>query len=135
MIITQLTKVTIEIVQGKRKKITVASLNRYGGMPSSHSALFASLIIVSGLTFGLTSFEFAISVILYLIMVRDAVGIRWHLGNHGAILKQLIKEHVKDNDDIEHDKIVTRLGHTPTEAFVGTIFGIVITALLWLLLN
>lgn len=68
-------------------------------------------------------------------MVRDAVGIRWHLGQHGAILKQLIEEHDRDHqylnhDQIRHGQIVTRLGHTPLEAAVGTLFGIVIAVVL-----
>lgn len=103
-------------------------------MPSAHSALFGSLVTIAYLLYGWASFEFAVSFILYIVVVRDAVGIRWHLGNHGMILKQLIHEHVKDKEKIEHKKIVTRLGHRPIEVIIGTILGIIIAFLLHLLI-
>ena len=73
---------------------------------------------------------------MYLVVVRDAVGIRQHLGQHGAILKQLIQEHdhdhaQADHSTIQHGQIVTRLGHTPLQATVGTLCGIIITAVLY----
>ncbi|MBI2416037.1 MAG: divergent PAP2 family protein [Candidatus Kerfeldbacteria bacterium] len=135
LIITQCCKVAIDFIKHKRTRFKLKYLNYYGGMPSSHSALFAALLIVSWLEQGWQSFEFALSLILYLVVVRDAVGIRWHLGQHGAILKQLIEEHDRDHqylnhDQIRHGQIVTRLGHTPLEAAVGTLFGIVIAVVL-----
>lgn len=106
-------------------------MNAYGGMPSSHSALFISLVIIAWRHAGPGSVVFAMSVILYLTVVRDAVGIRQHLGSHGAMLKAMIEEHQKDHaHTIEHDKIVTRLGHTPWQATLGTLSGILITIVL-----
>lgn len=126
LIITQFIKVVIDRVKGKK-----TSMNAYGGMPSSHSALFISLVIIAWRHAGPSSVEFAISVILYLTVVRDAVGIRQHLGSHGAMLKTMIEEHQKDHaHTIPHDKIITRLGHTPWQAAMGTLCGIVITVLL-----
>lgn len=107
------------------------SLTGYGGMPSAHSALFSSLVTVAWLYEGVTSFAFTLSVILYLMVVRDAIGVRQHLGTHSSILERLLREHAKDHaHDIPHEKIVTRLGHTPLEAIVGTIFGVVLTLIL-----
>lgn len=112
------------------------SMNIYGGMPSAHSALFASLAVMAALIEGLNSFGFAVSIILYLTVVRDAVGIRQHLGSHSAMLKHIIEEHQKDHaHTIPHEKIVTRLGHTPAQAAVGTLCGIVITLILYWLTN
>ncbi|EKD79319.1 MAG: hypothetical protein ACD_41C00102G0008 [uncultured bacterium] len=86
---------------------------------------------MAGLTAGWASFEFAVSVILYLVIVRDAAGIRQHLGRHGQLLKDLLIEHKKDHQhNIPHEKIVTRLGHTPLQIVMGTICGLVITALI-----
>ncbi len=111
-------------------------MNVYGGMPSSHSALFASLMLITALRLGVESFAFAVSVILYLVIVRDAVGIRQHLGRHSSILQRLIAEHHKDHaHNIPHEKIVTRLGHTPLQAAVGSACGLVITVLLFWLIN
>lgn len=107
-------------------------MNSYGGMPSSHSALFASLALMAGLVYGLASFEFTVAIILYLVIVRDAAGIRQHLGRHGQMLKDLLIEHKKDHQHtIPHEKIVTRLGHTPLQIAVGTICGLVITLIFY----
>ena len=126
LVITQFFKLGVDYVRGTTRGFSWSDLNSYGGMPSAHSAMFASSITVVAYRLGVDSFAFAISVIMYLVVVRDAMGIRWHLGEHGAILKQLIEEHVKDHDHITHDKIVTRLGHRPIEVAVGTLCGVVI---------
>lgn len=127
LIITQAIKVVIDLIHHRP-----ASMNSYGGMPSSHSALFASLALMAWLVFGLASFEFAVSFILYLVITRDAGGIRQHLGRHGQMLKDLLIEHQKDHHHtILHDTIVTRLGHTPVQILAGTVCGIVITGLLY----
>ncbi len=92
---------------------------------------------MAGLVYGLPSFEFTVAVILYLVIVRDAAGIRQHLGRHGQMLKDLLIEHQKDHQHaIPHEKIVTRLGHTPLQIVVGTITGLIITGLLyWGIIN
>jgi acid phosphatase family membrane protein YuiD len=127
LIITQFIKVLIDRAHGQK-----TSMNAYGGMPSSHSALFIALVLVAWREAGPGSVAFAIAVILYLTVVRDAVGIRQHLGSHGAMLKSVIAEHQKDHaHTIPHEKIVTRLGHTPLQAMLGTLCGLVITLLLF----
>jgi acid phosphatase family membrane protein YuiD len=136
LVITQLLKVVIDIYKKPNNGLKAEYFINYGGMPSSHSALFVSLAIITLLHFGWTSFEFVVSFILYITVLRDAVGIRWHLGEHGKILKQLIKEEYKEHHaTIQHDHIVTRLGHTPKEATAGTILGIIITVILYWWLN
>ncbi len=123
LIITQLIKMVIDRIHGQ-----VTSLADYGGMPSSHSALFISLVIVAWQQAGPGSVVFAISVILYLTVIRDAMGIRQQLGSHGAMLKSMIEEHQKDHaHTIPHEKIITRLGHTPLQVLVGTLCGIAIS--------
>lgn len=130
-IITQAVKVVID-----RYQHHPGSMNSYGGMPSSHSALFAALVMVAGLHAGWGSFELAVSVILYLVVVRDAAGIRQHLGRHGKMLKDLLTEHAKDHHHtIPHETIITRLGHTPLQVVVGTVFGIVLGLGQYWLLN
>ena len=128
LIITQALKIAITHGLNPNAKLKASELHAYGGMPSSHSALFAALATTAFLLYGWNSFEFSVGIILYLTVVRDAVGIRWHLGRHGYYLKQLIDEHVKDHEDIDHDKIITVLGHTPLQATVGTGLGILIAA-------
>jgi len=134
LIITQIVKVALE--WPKTKSIRFSDFSQYGGMPSSHTALFVSLGTIIFLTAGWHSPVFAVSVIICIIMVRDALGIRHHLGNHGKILKQVIEEQAKfHNCRIKHEKLVTRLGHTPLQVMVGALVGFFLTVLFYLILN
>ena len=56
----------------KNRKIDLFTLIPTGGLPSSHSALVASLATVIFKTNGVRSTEFAISVILAIIVMYDA---------------------------------------------------------------
>ena len=56
----------------KNKKLDLFTLLTTGGLPSSHSALVASLATVIFKTNGVRSTEFAISVILAIIVMYDA---------------------------------------------------------------
>lgn len=134
LIITQIIKVALE--WPKNKKIVFSDFSRYGGMPSSHTALFVSLSTIIFLVSGWHTPVFAVSVIICIIMVRDALGIRHHLGNHGLILKQLIEEQAEfHNCRIKHEKIATKLGHTPLQVIVGGLVGFYLTILFYLILN
>ncbi len=135
-VVTQGVKIGVDKFRQPGKNIRLKNFTSYGGMPSSHSALFISLALMAYLQYGWNSFEFVVSLILYLTVVRDAVGIRWHLGVHGKILKQLIKELYREhNATIQHEKIITCLGHTPAQAVAGTLFGAVLTFTLYWLAN
>lgn len=134
VIITQVIKVLLEA--GKKKKITFAYLGHYGGMPSSHTALFVSLSTITLLKYGFASPIFALAIIVCIIMVRDALGIRRHLGNHGMILKTLIKDLTERKHTIvPHEKIVTKLGHTPMQVIVGATLGFLLTILFYYSIN
>ena len=134
LIITQVTKVLLELPN--RKNFKVSYFAHYGGMPSSHTALFVSLSTIMLLNYGWHSPYFAIAIIVCMIMVRDALGIRNHLCNHGLILKQLIHDLTqRKHTVVKHDKIITNLGHSPWQVFVGAVFGFVFTAIFYFLLN
>ena len=126
-IISQLIKVIIDL--SKKKKVTLVSLISYGGMPSSHAAMTVSLVLAAYWLEGLNSFAFAISLILYIIVVRDAVGYRRELGKHAKLLNTLREKH-----QMQLPRFTERLGHTSTEAFVGSVLGIIISLAVLLLL-
>lgn len=133
LIITQTTKVLLELKQ--HQKLKIAHLGHYGGMPSAHTALFVSLSTIMLINFGWFSPYFAIAIIICVIMVRDALGIRHHLGNHGLILKSLIKDlYQRKHTTIKHDEIVTRLGHTPWQVTVGALYGFLLTIIFYFFL-
>ncbi|MBT6691434.1 divergent PAP2 family protein [Candidatus Parcubacteria bacterium] len=123
MIINQGIKVIIEILKGN---FSLPSILSYGGMPSSHAALVVSLATVMGYYQGMDSPEFAIAIIITLFTIRDASGIRWHLGTHGQILNKLIKE-LPDKQEYKFPVLNERFGHKNIEIIVGSLISLVLT--------
>jgi uncharacterized protein len=93
-----------------------------GGMPSSHSALVVSLATIIYLMEGVST-SFAISLVLALIVLRDAYGVRRTVGNEGKAINKLFKIH--------HIKSKTHfaMGHTPMQVVVGVLLGFFIAVL------
>lgn len=107
-------------------------LLRAGGMPSSHSALVASVAHATGLFAGFDSPIFALALTLAVIVIYDATGIRRQAGIHAEYLNRILRDRLKGIDSKEHP-LREMLGHTPIEALTGTIFGICIAQIVWLL--
>jgi len=107
-------------------------LLRAGGMPSSHSALVASVAHATGLFAGFDSPVFALALTLAVIVIYDATGIRRQAGIHAEYLNRIIRDRLKGIDSKEHP-LREMLGHTPVEALAGTIFGICVAQIIWLL--
>ncbi len=100
----------------------------YSGMPSSHAAIVASLTTIAGLVEGLDSPIFAISLILAIIVIRDALGIRRYLGQHSHVINLMVKE--LKNDKLLYKKyphLLEKIGHTPAQVVAGSIIGFLIS--------
>lgn len=100
-----------------------------GGMPSSHSALVASLATATGIQYGFGSAYFAIASVLALIVMYDARGVRQESGQHARVINQIVRE-LFSGHTISDSELKELLGHTTIEVFVGALVGIVYTALL-----
>lgn len=80
-VVAQLLKTIIDCMLNK--SFSPERLVGSGGMPSSHSSTVCALVVSSGLCFGVSSFEFAVSFILAAIVMYDATGVRretWKAG-------------------------------------------------------
>ena len=119
----QILKLIIEFFKGEFswRKVMV-----YGGMPSSHAAFVGALVAGVGIREGFDSSTFAIALVFAILIIRDAVGLRRHVGYHGAAIAKLINERKDKN---EFPPTINRLGHTPSQALAGLIFGIIIALL------
>jgi hypothetical protein len=110
-------------------------LLRAGGMPSSHSALVAATAHAVGLYYGFDTPIFAVAVILAIIVIYDATGVRRQAGMHAekinAIILDLASGHPHWEETQEQLKEV--LGHTPMEAVAGTALGVVVAHIAWLI--
>jgi hypothetical protein len=106
-------------------------LNEYGGMPSSHTAFMVSLSTAVGLHEGFRSAAFAVAFITMLIIVRDAIGFRQYLSEHGRLIKGLLENLSPGEQSRLAPHLQERLGHTPLEALVGGLLGIGMTLILY----
>jgi hypothetical protein len=130
IIISQLVKIAAEAFKGN---FSWKNFNKYGGMPSSHSAFVASLLTTLGHTQGVNSPSFAVSFVLAALVIRDAIGLRDYLSNHSKVINLLI-EKLPDDLESEFPHIEERLGHTPAQVVVGLLFGFIISLILLKLL-
>lgn len=102
-----------------------------GGMPSSHSSTVCSLATAAGVKYGLGSFEFAVSFILAVIVMHDAMGVRRETGIQAKLLNRLIFEGpLKFNSEILQKKLKEYVGHTPLQVLFGAILGVSLTFIL-----
>ncbi|MBN1326166.1 divergent PAP2 family protein [Candidatus Falkowbacteria bacterium] len=126
LVIAQLIKIIIDSVRGQ---FSWSSINKYGGMPSSHSAAVSALATEIGMLSGWFSPAFAIALLFAFITIRDAVGLRQYLGNHGKVLNMLIKD-LPDYKEDKYPYLEERLGHTPLQALAGIVLGILIAIII-----
>ena len=106
-----------------------------GGFPSSHSSTVVALSLAIGLQEGFDSALFAITCIFALIVISDAVHVRYYAGKNIQLTKQLISDieemqKVSFSDPIYHEKIKDVLGHKFVEAIGGILLGILIAFML-----
>lgn len=124
------------LIRSNHTKFSIKSLVAYSGMPSGHSAIIISLATIIGLEEGFSSPLFAISVVLAIIIIRDALGIRRYLGEHGRILNVLVKDLENDNVlEKKYPHLLERIGHTPLQVIMGSLMGFTISVIGYLLLK
>ncbi len=104
-----------------------------GGMPSGHSATVTSLAFMCGFSQGFGSVYFAITAILAVIVMHDALGVRRETGKQAvSIIKmvEIINEYVVEKDEeIKTDKLKVLVGHTPLQVVCGALLGLIVVLL------
>ena len=101
-----------------------------GGMPSSHSALVAGAAHMIGLSQGFDSPLFAIAMVVAIVVIYDATGIRRQAGRHARIINKMISD-LSSGHPLKQELLREVLGHTPLEALAGTLLGITIAQVTW----
>ena len=96
-----------------------------GGMPSGHSATVSSLAMLSALTFGFDSFEFAVTAILAIIVCHDAMGVRLETGKQAVKINEILEVfELLAPDKISEANLKEFVGHTPIQVMAGILLGI-----------
>ena len=104
------------------------NLLAYSGMPSGHTAITVALATITGLELGASSPLFAVCLILCILVIRDAVGIRRYLGQHGKTLNILVKDLSEDRMLDEHyPRLLESIGHTPAQVMAGGVIGFIVS--------
>lgn len=122
------------------KEFSLERLFGDGGMPSGHSATVSAMAVMTLLHYGIGSFEFAITAMLAIIVMHDAMGVRLETGKQAEVINELtalIEEIIEDFNKEEtlekkfqkvfsEDKLKEYVGHTPLQVVAGCILGILV---------
>ncbi len=98
-----------------------------GGMPSSHSATVMALVTSTFMQYGAGTFEFAISGVLALIVMHDAMGVRRQAGKQAVVINNMMDWFKELDQDIPvEQKLKEFVGHTPLQVLFGAILGMIV---------
>ncbi len=120
-LVAQTTKFLVGLVTQPQKFLDT------GGMPSVHAAVIVSTTTAIGLAHGTDEPAFALAVVVSVIVIHDAVRVRWPLGEATERLNELSAK----------EKLTTLTvfrGHTVSEVAVGAVYGAALAAVLYQLL-
>lgn len=84
-------------------------------MPSAHSTFVVALATAMGIKHDVWSDEFTICLVFSIIIIYDAMNVRFQAGLHARALNDLTPNDGKSLNE--------SIGHTPIEAFVGGVVG------------
>jgi len=122
----QFLKTAINLIYGKihsLKDLLAYMFWRTGGMPSSHSALVTSLCTTIGFRHGFNSDIFVFALAFFLVVLRDAFGVRRSSGMQCKKINWLGKELKEKKVLDEYSSLKEVNGHTPMEVLCGCLVG------------
>ncbi len=96
-----------------------------GGMPSSHASTMLAAVMAATMEHGPQSFEFAITVLLALIVLHDARGVRLETGRQAEVLNKLMRHGDLKELFQDEDYLKELVGHTLIQVIIGSLIGIV----------
>ena len=120
--VAQLAKTIIHAIINK--KLVLERMVGDGGMPSGHSATVTSLAIISGLSYGFDSFQFAVTALLAIIVRHAAMGVRLETGKQAQIINEMREAfEVWTKKELPEVKLKEFVGHTPIQVIAGILLG------------
>lgn len=109
------------------RKFDAERLIGTGGMPSSHSATVSSLATAIAVNYGSDSVYFAIALILAIVVMYDALGVRRETGKQAVVINEMIEMFNDMGKPMSaEEKLKIFVGHTPMQVFAGGILGMLI---------
>ena len=124
-VVAQFLKTLIDFLLNK--SFNAERLVGSGGMPSSHSATVCGMTTAAMLRYGVGSFEFAVSFVVSMVVMYDAIGVRRETGKQAKLLNSILMENpLKLNAEVLQEKLKEYVGHTPLQVMAGAISGILL---------
>lgn len=126
--VTQVLKTIFGLLSGYRSgeivnfATFIGYFMRSGGMPSGHAASMTALCTYLGYLNGFNSSVFALSVGVLIIVLYDAINVRYAVGEQGKALNRLLAA------DKQPELHVIE-GHTLPQVIVGMLIGVVVGCL------
>ena len=108
------------------KKFSFERLFGDGGMPSGHSATVVSVATATGLYEGFNSPVFAVAAIVAIVVMHDAMNVRYQAGKQAELLNVMAEmfEKVTGTDLPNEEKLKELLGHPPLQREAGCLLDI-----------
>ncbi len=119
--------IKVIVSAGSEKKINLRRFIEPGGMPSSHAAVVVALLTGVGVKEGMGSTIFIVTLVLALVTIYEAIGVRRETGRQAELLNELSR-HLSPRSPVKY-KLTEQLGHNPIEVLVGGILGFFIALL------
>ena len=124
-LVAQILKTIIYVVVNKN--FNPERLLGDGGMPSSHSATVMALVTATAYNFGADTFQFAVTAILALIVMHDAMGVRRETGKQAKVINNMMDWFTELGSNVPpEEKLKEFVGHSPMQVFFGALLGILV---------
>ena len=124
----QLFKLILQLIKGG----DTSRLLTGGGMPSSHTATMIGLAIETALVYGTSGFEFPMAFFFMIMVVYDALNVRYVTGEQNKILNHMIEDKKSENAWYASlPRLKELLGHTLPEVIVGAVIGAAVAIALY----
>lgn len=122
VVLAQLLKTVFNLIFTKEMSFEHAFST--GGMPSSHTATVTAVTTTIALEHGLGSTLFALALVLSVIVIYDAVGIRRAAGKHAEVLNEWSRIFSEIHEKgFKPEDLKTLLGHTYPQVLAGIMLG------------
>ena len=113
------------IALASKEKLTILQiLFSNGGMPSSHSASVMALWTAALLSQGVASPIFAVTTLFAIIVMNDAVGVRYETGKQAKLLNRITQKLFSGDPEQVNTVLKEMVGHTPFQVVMGALLGV-----------
>ena len=111
------------IINSVKAKQLAFGLIGYGGLPSNHSAIVSSTVVLISFKEGIEHPAFGVALTLAFIVTLDANSLRRAIGKHAVAINKL------STNLPDYPQLRERMGHTKLEIAAGIVVGIAVAVL------